>query len=520
VSTYNVVAETNMETVVSEYIPDAKRSDAYQSEAELEAEFIRLLSMQGYGAPEIKTEQDLIDNLRVQLEALNKYKFTDDEWRRFFTANLANPNEGILEKTKKVQESDTALAFTTDAGRTQNIRLLDKKCIHNNSLQVINQYETESGKYKNRYDVTVLVNGLPLVHIELKRRGVAIREAFNQINRYHRESFWADSGLFEFVQIFVISNGTHTKYYSNTTRHLHVETANDFTTLTYENTLQIAEHIAPLVPPAQDEISAVRFDMLIYQIELAMLAAKSYKRAKNDLIKKTQELSKYATIPAVAEQSELIEQILHNAYLERAGVMDYERIRIKLRDLIKFIPPDERARYDTNFTDDMLSTEWNESQLDNDDLANYKKKVNYYIKQNESIPVIAKLKSNVPMTPNDVESLEGILWGELGTKEQYDAQYGKTPLGELVRSIVGLSQQAANDAFSEFLNDAELDSRQMHFVKQIVNYIVKNGMMKDLAILQESPFSDWGRVSELFDDMKVFTRLRTVIEGITANAAA
>jgi len=298
------------------------------------------------------------------------------------------------------------------------------------------------------------------------------------------------------------------------------QTESDFTTLTYENILQIAEHIAPLVPPAQDEISAVRFDMLIYQIELAMLAAKSYKRAKNDLIRKTQELSRYATIPAVAEQSELIEQILHNAYLERAGVMDYENIRIKLRDLIKFIPPDERTRYDTNFTDDILSTEWNESQLDNDDLANYKKKVSYYIKQNESIPVIAKLKGNIPMTPKDIESLESILWSELGTKEQYDAQYGKTPLGELVRSIVGLSQQAANDAFSEFLNDAELDSRQMHFVKQIVNYIVKNGMMKDLAILQESPFSDLGGVSEVFNDMKMFLKLRTVIEGITANAAA
>jgi len=260
--------------------------------------------------------------------------------------------------------------------------------------------------------------------------------------------------------------------------------------------------------------------MLIYQIELAMLAAKSYKRAKNDLIRKTQELSRYATIPAVAEQSELIEQILHNAYLERAGVMDYENIRIKLRDLIKFIPPDERTRYDTNFTDDILSTEWNESQLDNDDLANYKKKVSYYIKQNENIPVIAKLKGNVPMTSKDIESLEIILWGELGTKEQYDAQYGKTPLGELVRSIVGLSQQAANDAFSEFLNDAELDSRQMHFVKQIVNFIVKNGMMKDLAILQENPFSDLGGVSEVFGDMKMFLKLRTVIEGITANAAA
>jgi len=298
------------------------------------------------------------------------------------------------------------------------------------------------------------------------------------------------------------------------------QSESDYATLTYENTLQIAEHIAPLIPPVQDEISAVRFDMLIYQIKLAMLAAKSYKRAKNDLIRKAQELSKIATIPAVATQSDLIEQIIHNAYLERAGIMDYENIRIRLRDLIKFIPPDERTRYDTNFTDDILSLEWNESQLDNDDLANYKKKVSYYITQNQNIPVISKLKGNMPLTQSDIVSLESILWNELGTKEQYDAQFGKTPLGELVRSIIGLSQQAANDAFSDFLNDAELDSRQMHFVRQIVNYIVKNGLMKDFAILQESPFSDLGRVSEIFDDIKVFVKLRTVIEKINANAAA
>ena len=153
-----------------------------------------------------------------------------------------------------------------------------------------------------------------------------------------------------------------------------------------------------------------------------------------------------------------------------------------LRDLVKFMPPDERSRYDTNFTDDILSIEWNESQLDNDDLVNYKKKVDYYIQQNQSISVIAKLKSNLPLTTDDVTSLEQILWNDLGTKEQYDAQYGKIPLGELVRSIVGLSMQAANDAFSAFLSNVGLDSRQMYFVKRIVNYIVRNGMMKDLSI--------------------------------------
>ena len=292
----------------------------------------------------------------------------------------------------------------------------------------------------------------------------------------------------------------------------------DFTALTHENTLQIAEHIAPLTPPSKDDISAVRFDMLLYQIELAVLAGKPFKRAKNDLIKKAHELSRYANIPAVEAQQELIEQILQNNYLDRAGIIDYEDIRIKLRELIKFIPLDERERYDTNFTDDILSVEWNESQLDNDDLANYKKKINYYILQNQHIPAIAKLKGNVPLTPDDIQSLENILWSELGNKEQYAAQYGKTPLGELVRSIVGLNMQAANEAFSTFLNSAGLDSRQMHFVKQIINYIVKNGMMKDIAVLQESPFSDMGGVSEIFDDIKTFMNLRSVIEKINKNA--
>ena len=294
-------------------------------------------------------------------------------------------------------------------------------------------------------------------------------------------------------------------------------TAEDFAALTYENTLQIAEHIAPMVLPASGDISAVRFDMLIYQIELAMLTGKHYKRAQKDVVKKATALSRYATIPAIAAEKELLEQILHNNLLEQAGVMDYETIRLKLRDLIKFIPEDERSRYDTNFTDDILAMDFNESQLDNDDLANYKKKVSYYIREHQDVPAIAKLKGNLPLAGEDVTILEHILWQELGTKEQYEAQYGKTPLGELVRSIVGVSQKAANEAFSKFLNSAELDSRQIHFVKQIVNYIVKNGMMKDLAVLQESPFTDQGTVSELFDTV-VFMDLRKVIDAINRNA--
>ena len=217
-SQYNIVLSTNESTVVTEYEPKGSRSDAYQSEAALEDAFIKLLESQGYEYLTIHDSDSLIANLRVQLEKLNGYKFSDDEWERFFKNDIANPTESIEQKSAKLQEKDTAISLTLDDGTHKNIRLLDKKNIHNNFLQVINQYEEKSGNYENRYDVTILVNGLPLVHVELKRRGVALKEAFNQIDRYQRDSFWAGAGLYEYVQIFVISNGTHTKYYSNTTR--------------------------------------------------------------------------------------------------------------------------------------------------------------------------------------------------------------------------------------------------------------------------------------------------------------
>ena len=226
-SYFNIVAQSSESTVVTEYKPQAKRSDAYQSEADLEKEFIRLLCELGYERLTVHKEADLIANLRTQLEKLNNYHFTDGEWKRFWNEVLANTNSGILEKTRLIQE-DYVQVLRRDNGESKNIQLIDKKCIHNNSLQLINQYTVsaeEGAARDNRYDVTVLVNGLPLIHIELKRRGVPVREAFNQIDRYQRDSFWASGGLYEFVQIFVISNGTNTKYYSNTTRFNHVKDA-------------------------------------------------------------------------------------------------------------------------------------------------------------------------------------------------------------------------------------------------------------------------------------------------------
>ena len=219
---YNIIAENENYTIVSDYQAIYRKSDKYQSEAQLEKEFIKTLTEQGYDYLTIHKEQDLVDNLRVQLQKLNNYTFTDSEWKRFFNDVIANQNEGIEAKTTKIQE-DHIQVLKRDTGETKNIYLIDKKNIHNNYLQVINQYEEEQGNHDARYDVSILVNGLPLVHIELKRRGVQLKEAFNQIDRYQRDSFWAGSGLYEYVQIFVISNGTNTKYYSNSTRFNHIK---------------------------------------------------------------------------------------------------------------------------------------------------------------------------------------------------------------------------------------------------------------------------------------------------------
>lgn len=225
-STYNIVASTDESTVVAEYSPAYSRSDAYQSEAALEKEFISVLQSQGYEYLPIHDEATLVANLRKQLEIFNQIEFSDGEWKSFFAEKISSVNDGIVEKTRKIQD-DYIQILNRDDNSTKNIYLIDKKNIHNNRLQVINQYEEDGGNHDSRYDVTILVNGLPLVHIELKRRGVAIREAFNQIKRYQRDSFWATSGLYEYVQIFVISNGTFSKYYSNTTRDSHIKEMGD-----------------------------------------------------------------------------------------------------------------------------------------------------------------------------------------------------------------------------------------------------------------------------------------------------
>ena len=294
----------------------------------------------------------------------------------------------------------------------------------------------------------------------------------------------------------------------------------NYTTLTYENTLQMQEHLAPLIIPDADEVSAVRFDSLMYGIELAYLIGKKYTRAKSDLFKRVSFIASVGNIPEISAQADLINKILHTSYVDDAGINEFEQIREKLRGLMKYIIH-SGVLIDTRIlADEILSMDWKESELENDDLKNYKMKAEFYIRQNQDNEVIAKLKTNQPLTTADIKVLENILWSEVGTKQDYENEYGSKPLGEFVREIVGLDMNAAKEAFAEFLNDTSLDSNQIYFVNQIVEYIVHNGLMKDLSVLQDAPFTDNGSVVEIFTDITVWLGIKKIIDNINANAVA
>ena len=291
----------------------------------------------------------------------------------------------------------------------------------------------------------------------------------------------------------------------------------NYQTLTYEDTLMVRQELAPYIVPENDDAKALRFDALMYEIELAYLAGKKYSRGHHELVKKVSAIANVANIPEIMMQAELIDQILHTNYLDNAGIDEFEYIRECLRNLMKYVTGGHET-YVTNFDDEILSIEWKESELENDDLKNYKAKAEYYVRQHQDNAVIAKLKSNIPLTIEDVKVLEEILWGEVGTKQDYEAEYGEKPLGEFVRGIVGLDMAAAKEAFSEYLDETNLDSRQIYFVNQIVEFIVHNGMMKDLSVLQETPFTDQGSIVEVFTDVTVWMGIRRVIEQVNANA--
>ena len=256
---------------------------------------------------------------------------------------------------------------------------------------------------------------------------------------------------------------------------------------------------------------------MLYGIELAQLAGNPYSLARRDLKKKVTALATVANIPDIQEETELINKILHTSYLDDAKIDNLEHIRKSLRDLMKYLPK-KKARYDTNFEDEVLNIKENPSNLENDDLKDYKAKAEYYVREHQESGAIAKLKENIPLTPKDIKELEQILWSEVGSKTDYRAEYGEKPLGEFVREITGLDMKAAKEAFSDYLDSNQLDSRQIYFVNQIIEYIVQNGVMKDLSVLQESPFTDKGSIVELFSDLSLWKGIRETIHRINTNA--
>ena len=288
--------------------------------------------------------------------------------------------------------------------------------------------------------------------------------------------------------------------------------------LTYDDILLMEGELAHLILPDGDHPKAVRFDALLYGMELALLTGKSNTRRRTDLRKKAQALSEIASIPEIAAQTELLDQLLHTDYAERADIHDFEIIRKALRDLIKYIPND-KVVFITNFTDDITGMDWHEPEMTDDELPNYRARAEHYIRAHQDNPAIVKLRENIPLDESDMGLLENILWSEAGSREDYETACGQKPLGEFVRSIVGLDMNAAKEVFSAYLNDVNLDSRQIYFVNQIVEYIVHNGMMKDLSVLQEAPFTDHGSIVEIFPDLNVWMGIRKVIEQINANAA-
>ena len=293
-----------------------------------------------------------------------------------------------------------------------------------------------------------------------------------------------------------------------------------YTTLTYENTLRMQEELAPLIIPDGDEVKAVRFDALMYGIELAYLAGKKYTRARTDLMKRVTAIAAVGNIPEITAQKELIHRILHTNYLDDAGINEFEHIREKLRNLLKYVTGGVDPVDTIILADEILSMEWKESELENDDLRDYKMKAEFYVRQHQDNAVIAKLKTNQPLTGSDVKVLEELLWGELGTRQDYEKEYGSKPLGEFVREIVGLDMNAAKEAFAEYLAEGYLDSNQIYFVNQIVEYIVHNGLMKDLSVLQDAPFTDNGSIVEVFTDVTLWFGIKKIIDRINANAIA
>ena len=293
----------------------------------------------------------------------------------------------------------------------------------------------------------------------------------------------------------------------------------NYNVLTLSAIMDMKRELVPLIEPDYDDPKALHFDALIYAIEAAYLEGNKYSPARSELLRKVNAVASIANIPEIMMQSELIDKILHTDYFDNTEIGDFEHIRENLRNLMKYVSQKSEPLY-VNFSDEVLSKKWSVAEHSSEYLATYRERAEYFVRKHQNEGAIAKLKSNLPLSNEDMAALEKILWSEVGTKEDYEAQYQAKPLGEFVREIVGLDMNAAKEAFAEYLNDTNLDSRQIYFVNQIVEYIVHNGMMKDLSVLQEPPFTDQGSIVEVFTDLSVWAGIRKVIEQVNANAAA
>lgn len=296
----------------------------------------------------------------------------------------------------------------------------------------------------------------------------------------------------------------------------------NYQTIEFKDIKSVKEELAPLITgDGTEDIKALRFDALLYGLELQALEGKVSRKRKKDLQDKAESLACFGNIPDILKRADTINKITQTDFLNQAGAADFEQVRVELRDLLKFLPNQEVETYETNFTDDVLSVEENEADLASDLLKNYKAKVEFYIQQHQNSGAISKLKNNIPLNQSDWQELEHTLWNELGSREDYEAEYGTEPLGKFIRGIVGLDMQAAKAAFSQYLDETNFSSEQIYFVNQIVEYIVQNGLLEDLKILQETPFTDRGSVGELFgDNRSAWTNIRSIIEQINANAKA
>ena len=288
--------------------------------------------------------------------------------------------------------------------------------------------------------------------------------------------------------------------------------------LSEDDVLTMEAELAPLILPYVDDSEAIRFDALILAVEAGLISDNPNKKTIAEVRKRAEAVSMQTVIPEVAARIDTIRLVMKPGYLESTGIEEQEQIRIELRDIMKYIKKQFRKPRDSNFIDEVLSIDIKSSELSDDDMAGYREKAEYYIRKHSDEEVIRKLRTNEPLTDSDVGDLQNLLWSEIGTREDYEAEFGSKPLGLFVREITGLDMNAAKQAFSKYLDETKLDSRQIYFVNQIIEYVVRNGAITDMSVLMESPFTDRGSIADIFQDLTIWRGIKSVIDDINENA--